>query len=170
MRFLALLLMLLVSCGAPATQTTQETTLPDPLFTRELPAPPADVPDSKRIVLAVSKCEVESPDPTAPPEETPPGIYMTKEMATRAGRTKVAYDELRGLYEVDLRTMEREREVYQKQLDLADQEVARLREQARRSWWEKNRGWVGLGIGLVVGAGFAVGMAAALDGVTDAVE
>jgi len=164
MRVFALLLVLLVGCGAPVAQQPGESTLPDPLFATELPDPPEDVPTSKRIVLSVTKCEVENQDPTAPVEETPPGIYMTKEMATRAGRTKVAYDELRGLYEVDLRTMERERQVYQKQLDLADQEVARLREAARRSWWEKNRGWVGLGVGLVVGAGLAVGIAAAFDG------
>lgn len=164
MRMIAVLLVLLVGCGAPATQQADESTLPEPLFTTELPDPPEDVPTSKRIVLPVSKCEVENPDPTAPVEETPPGIYMTKEMAARAGRTKVYADELRGLYEVDLRTMEREREVYQKQLDLADQEVASWREKARRSWLERNRGWVGLGVGLVVGAGLAVGIAAAFDG------
>lgn len=165
MRLAALLFVLLVACGAPATQV-DESTLPDPLFSTELPAPPADVPPGKRIVLPVSKCVVEGSEP---PEETPPGIYMTKELAAKTGRTKVAYDELRGLYEVDLRTMDRERVVYQKQLDLADHEVARLREAARRSWFEKNRGWIGLGVGLVVGAGLAIGMAAALDGVTDAV-
>lgn len=166
-RVVVLLLVLLVGCGAPVAQQPDETILPDPMFMTELPDPPEDVAPDKRIVLPVSECSVEGTDP---PEKTPPGIYMTQEMATRTGRTKVAYDELRGMYEVDLRTMDRERDVYQKQLDLADQEVARLREQARRTWWEKNRGWVGLGIGLAVGAGLAIGMAAALDGVTDAVE
>lgn len=167
MRFVATILVLLIGCGAPVVQQSEESTLPDPLFTTELPEPPEDVPADRRVVLPVAKCVVEGSEP---PEETPPGIYMTQEMATRAGRTKVAYDELRGLYEVDLRTMDREREVYQKQLDLADREVAEWRERARRTWWEENRGWVGLGIGLVVGAGLAVGIAAALDGSLGAVE
>lgn len=166
MRLVAMLFVFLVACGAPATQQVDESTLTDPLFSTKLPDPPEDVPLGKRIVLPVSKCVVEGTDPA---EETPPGIYMTKELASRAGHTKVYADELRGLYEVDLRTMDRERAVYQKQLDIADQEVERLREAARRSWFEKNRGWIGMGVGLVVGAGLAIGMAAALDGVTDAV-
>ena len=167
MRLVALTLVLLAGCGAPATQQAEESTLPDPLFARELPDPPADVPADKRIVLPVSECVVEGSEP---PQKTPPGIYMTQELATRTGRTKVAYDELRGLYEVDLRTMDREREVYQKQLDMADQEIARLRESARRSWWEQHGSQVMLGVGVALGAVFAIGMAAALDGVTDAVE
>lgn len=167
MRLLATVLVLLVGCGAPAMQQPEESTLPDPLFTTELPEPPEDVAADKRVVLPVAECVVEGSEP---PEKTPPGIYMTQELAGRAARTKVAYDELRGLYEVDLRTMDREREVYQKQLDLADREVASWREKARRTWWEENRGWVGLGIGLVVGAGLAVGIAAAFDGTLGATE
>ncbi|MBW2170181.1 MAG: hypothetical protein JRG69_13155 [Deltaproteobacteria bacterium] len=165
MRLMALLFVLLVGCGAPVIQQTEEVYV-EPLFGSELPEPPEAVDPSKRIVLSVSECTVEGSEP---PEKTHPGIYMTKEMGARVGHTKVYADELRGLYEIDLRTMDRERVVYQKQLDMADQEVERLRERARRSWLEKNRGWIGLGVGLVVGAGLAIGMAAALDGVTDAV-
>lgn len=157
-----------VACSAPQTPQ-EERTLPEPLFARELPEAPAEVAASKRIVEPVKTCEVE----VVEGEEwraVGPGVFMSFEMAKRAADTKIAYDEMRDLYEVDLRTMEREREVYQRQLDLADQEVARQRERARRTWWERNRGWVGLGVGLVVGAGLAIGMAAALDGVTDAVE
>jgi hypothetical protein len=167
MRVAALCVALMVGCGAPAAQQSDDRTIPDPLFTTKLPDPPEDVPTDKRIVLPVSKCVVEGSEP---PEETPPGIYMTQELAGRAARTKVAYDEIRGLYEVDLRTMDREREVYQKQLDLADHEVAEWREKARRTWWEQNQGWFGLGIGLVVGAGLAVGIAAAFDGTLGATE
>jgi len=156
-----------LGCGAQVHQSPVEEPYIEAVFSSELPDPPEDIDQSKRIVLPVSKCEVEGADP---PQETLPGIYMTHEMAARAGRTKIAYDEMRGLYDVDLRTMERERMVYQKQLDLADREVVRLRELAKRSWLERNRGWFGLSIGLAVGAGLAIGMAAALDGVTDAVE
>jgi hypothetical protein len=95
---------------------------------------------------------------------------MSQEMAMRAAQFKVAYEEVRGLYEVDLATIERERMIYERYLNAADDDVARWREKARRTWWEKYGPHVVLGVGVVVGAVFAVGMAAALDGVTDAVE
>ena len=163
-----LLLVFLVGCGAAQEPFVEaEETYLDPIFISELPDPPEEINPALRTVLPVSKCEVEGLDTV---EHTPPGVYMTEEMAIRAGRTKVYADELRGLYEVDLRTMERERMIYQKQLDLADREADRLRGLVKRSWWEKNKGWMALSIGLTVGAGLAIGMAAALDGVTDAVE
>lgn len=166
MRFLVPLFALLFGCGASSLEGVPvEEPYIEAVFSLELPDPPVGIAQSDRVVLPVSKCEVEDSE-----QLTPPGIYMTSEMAALAGRTKIAYDEMRGLYDVDLRTMERERMVYQKQLDLADRETARLRELTKRSWWERNRGWVGLSIGLAVGAGVAIGMAAALDGVTDAVE
>jgi len=158
----------LAACSAPQ-QPEAERTLPEPLIDTMLPEVPSEVPASKRVVEPVKSCAVETMGEEVA-REVGPGIYMSFEMAKRAAELSVAYDEMRELYEVDLRTMEREREVYQRQLDLADQEVERQRERARRSWWEKNRGWIGLGTGLVVGAALAVGIAAALDGVTDAVE
>jgi len=157
-----------VACAAPQTPEA-ERTIPEPIFARDLPDVPAEVSSSKRVVEAVKTCEIEVRDG----EEwraVGPGIFMSFEMAKRAADTRIAYDEMRELYEVDLRTMDREREVYQRQLDLADDEIVRQRERARRTWLERNRGWLGLGIGLALGAGLAIGMAAALDGVTDAVE
>ena len=85
----------------------------------------------------------------------------------RAARTKVAYDEIRGLYEVDLRTMDRERGVYERHLKVADDEIAEWRIKARRSWWELNKGTVGLVLGVVTGAALTVGIAAAVDQATD---
>lgn len=166
MRWVALLLLLSLGCGAPVQQHPVDSSdLVEPLFTTTLPDPPDEVPEEERFVVGVSHCFTEGEG-----AETPPGIYMTEAMAQRAGRLRVAYDEIRGLYEVDLRTMGREREVYQRQLDLAEDEVAQWRERAHRGWFERNRGWLGLGIGLVVGAGLAVGMAAALDEALGAVE
>lgn len=163
----AIILCFMVACAStPQTEATEHT-LPDPLFTQELPEPPAEVPPDKRLAVAVSECTVEGSDP---PEKTPPGILMSQEMAMRAARLKVAYDEVRGLYEVDLRTMDRERAVYQRHLKAADDEIAEWRIKARRSWWERNGAQVMLGVGVALGAAFAVGMAAALDGVTDSVE
>lgn len=161
----ALVLAIMVSgCGA-STPPAQESTLPAPLFTQKLPDPPEDAPADKRIVLPVSACNVEGSE-----DVVGPGIYMSQEMSMRVSRTKVAYDEIRALYEIDLRTMDRERGVYQKNLDLADQEIVRLREAARRTWWERHGDGVMVGVGLVLGAGFAVGMAAALDGVVNGGE
>jgi hypothetical protein len=88
-------------------------------------------------------------------------------MAMRAARVKVAYDEMRGLYEVDLRTMDRERQVYDRHLKAADDEIAEWRIKARRSWWELNKGTVGLVIGVVTGAALTVGIAAAVDQATE---
>lgn len=159
-RLLLVLVLLLACCGAPAQQASEETTPLEPMFTTKLPDPPAEVPPDKRLAVPVSECVVEG---TEPPEKTPPGILLSTEMAMRAGRLKVAYDEMRGLYEVDLRTMDRERQVYVKQLDLADQEIARLREEARRSWWETHGAKVMLAVGVVTGAALTIGVAAALD-------
>jgi hypothetical protein len=165
--FIAIIMVLAVACGGALPTESSERTLPNPLFTQDLPDPPAEVPLDKRLAVSVSECTVQGSDP---PQKTPPGILMSQEMAMRAARVRVAYDEVRGLYEVDLRTMDRERQVYDRHLKAADDEIVEWRVKARRSWWEKNRGLVGLSLGLVVGVGLTIGVVAALDGVTDSVE
>jgi len=162
MRLACLALMVVAGCGPVIHESPPSTAIFEPIKI-SLPPEPADVPADKRIVLSVSECEVEGERGT----KTPPGIYMTQEMAMRVARVKGAYDELRGLYAVDLRTIERERAVYERQMGMAEAEIEEWRERSRRSWFEKNRGWLGLSIGLVVGAGFAVGMAATLDWVVE---
>lgn len=165
MRHFAVLLVLVVGCGSVQTPVeTPERVLSDLISFREIPDPPEDVPPDKRLVVAVEDCVVEG---SSPPEKVPPGILMSEEMATRAAQFKVAYEEVRGLYEVDLATIERERLIYERYLNAADRDVARWREKARRTWWEENRGTFGLAVGIVVGAGLAVGMAAAIDAATD---
>jgi hypothetical protein len=156
-------LVLIVACSSAPSAPNAERTLPEPISFRELPAPPEEVPVGQRLVVPVKSCIVEGSNP---PQEAPPGILMSQEMAMRAGRLKVAYDELRGLYEVDLVTMGKERTVYERHLKAADVEIALWRQRARRSWWEQNRGTVGLVLGIVTGAALAVGMAAAVDGVS----
>lgn len=153
-----------VACGGALPTESSEHTLPDPIFTQELPELPAEVPPDKRLAVAVSECTVEGSDP---PEKTPPGILMSQAMAMRSARLKVAYDEMRGLYEVDLRTMDREREVYERHLKAADDEIVEWRVKARRSWWEKNKGTVGLVLGVITGAALTVGIAAAVDQATE---
>jgi hypothetical protein len=165
MRFLVFILVLMVGCGsAPPPAETPERLLPELISFRELPDEPDEVPPGKRLVVAVEGCVVEGSNP---PEKVPPGILMSQEMAMRAAQFKVAYEEVRGLYEVDVATIERERLIYERYLNEADKDIARWREKVRRTWWEKNKGFVGMAVGVVVGAGLAVGMAAAIDVATD---
>ena len=159
-----LAILFFLSCGSTTTEEIVWRTLPDPLFLDELPDPPAEVPPDKRMVLSVSECIVEGSDP---PSKTAPGILMSQEMAMRAARLKVSYDEMRGLYKVDLATMDRERGIYERHLKAADDEIIEWRERSRRSWWEKNRGLVGLVGGVVVGAAMTIGIAAAIDQATE---
>lgn len=156
-----------VACGASTTEEAREHTLPEPMFSTKLPDPPEEVPPDKRMAVAVSECVVEGSDP---PEKTPAGILMSQEMAMRAARLKVSYDELRGLYRTDLATMDREREVYQRHLDAADDEIEVWRTKARRTWLEKHGGQLGLAIGVIAGAALAVGIAAAFEGVREGIE
>lgn len=167
MRLLPIVFVLfLISCGA-APPAEMERALPDPLYAKNLPAPPEDVPESKRMVVAVKECVIEG---SVPPEKTPPGIFMSEEMAVRAARLKIAYDEIRGLYEVDLKTMDREREIYERYLKAADMDVADWQRKSQRSWWELHRGEVGLAIGMAVGVALTVGVVAAIDGVTTGIK
>lgn len=159
-RIVAALAIVMVIGGCATTPQQTPTRDPQtPMFKTDLPARPdaTKIAPEQDWVIAV-----ETGDMIASA-----GICMSEQKAMRAANYVVSYNELRGLYEVDLKTMDRERQVYEKELEIADQEIAALREEARRSWWERHGASVTMVIGLVAGAGFAVGMAAALDGVTE---
>jgi hypothetical protein len=167
MRFFCVIFCCFIACGSVIPSENSEHTLPEPMFSSYIPDPPAEVPLDKRLSVPVSQCVVEGSDP---PEKTPPGILLSQEMVMRAARLKIAYDELRGFYEVDIRTMDREREVYERHLKAADDEIIDWRNKAQRSWWERHGAQVMLGVGIVLGVGVTIGVAAAIDGVTDVVE
>lgn len=149
------------ACPQGAAQVQTRAALPE-YVPRALPAPPEDVPEGRRVSVAVSECVTEAAA-GSPPSKVGPGIMLSPEMAMRAARTKVAYDEIRGLYEVDLRVMALEREACGRVVSAADEEAALWRERSKRSWVERNGVWLGIGVGVVVGAGTAVGLAAALN-------
>jgi hypothetical protein len=88
---------------------------------------------------------------------------LSTDMAARAARVKIAYDEMRALYEIELRAREREREAYQRIVEAADEEADLWRERSERTWFERHGWWLGMGAGVIVGAGTAIGIAAALD-------
>ncbi len=137
-------------------------TLPDPIVAVELPEEPAR-PEGGVQTRPVAQCV------DADGQETPGGVLFADETAAYTGHLRVSYDELRGLYSIDQRTWAREREVYRRYLDLADDEVDRANGRAERNWWERHGAAAGLTIGVVVGAAITIGIAAALDGTTDAI-
>jgi len=161
-----LVLFFFTACGStiPEPKDGDEYYLPDPLFDPGLPDPPEPAPPGQERVVGVDECIIEGSNP---PELTSPGIYMTQETAMAVARLKVAYDELRGLYIVDIRTMDRERAIYERYLKIAENESNEWQKKARRSWWEEHGPQVMLGVGIVLGIGASVGIAAALDLATD---
>lgn len=90
------------------------------------------------------------------------GVMMSMENAQRAALWRIGYDELRGLYEVDRRTWVAQRAVYEQGLVAADREIVRL----QPTWWDVHEGRIALMVGVFLGAGLAVGLAAALNGVS----
>lgn len=96
-----------------------------------------------------------------------PGVCMSDAKALRAGRYVVSYNELRGLYRSDLRTWNREREIYERYLTDAEIELAYWQEKSRRTWWERNSAQIGLAAGIVIGAGLAVGLVYGINQVTE---
>lgn len=158
---LAAVVFLLVGCGAQATQRA-ERTLPPPLVADELPAE-VERPTGGVDTRPVQQCTDEDG------EETPPGVLLSADTAAYVGRLRIGYDELRQLYAVDLRTWGREREVYQRHLSLADDEIDRANERAERSWWEQHGDEVGLVGGFILGVVITVGVVAAVDATTTGV-
>lgn len=156
-----------LGCSASAPQAKQRT-LPEPLVAAKLPPSPKDeakVPPSADWAAGVDGYWVARPDGTREDVDRP-GICMSMEKATRAAHYVIGYDELRALYEVDLRTWGRERKVYERYVQLAQDEADRQTKLAERSWWERNSPGLALGFGIVVGAAVTVGIAAAIEEVS----
>jgi hypothetical protein len=137
-------------CGPRAVQTPDTTITGNEEVVTELPPRPDVEPIAPEDdwVVAVSVGEMVDQ----------PGVCMSDAKALRAGRYVVSYNELRALYRSDLRTWNRERDIYERYLTEAEMEMSHWREKSRRSWWERNSGQIGLAAGIVIGAGLAVGL------------
>lgn len=123
----------------------------------------ADLPDEvARPSGGVRTTPVETSQ-TSGGSEAGAGVLFSDETAAYVGHLRIGYDEVRGLYLIDLRTWGRERQVYERHLSLADDEIVRLGDLAERDWFERNGGVLGLVIGIVVGSAATIGIAAALD-------
>jgi hypothetical protein len=151
--------LLLVSFPAACSTTTAppatRRTTPEQLAARELPpSPDAEaIPPEHDWAVAVQGVQVA-------PGDRRDGILLSFEKAQRAARLRIAYDELRALYSIDLRTWAREREVYERYLQLADDEIGAWRLRAQRSWWEENGDEFGLFLGLGLGIVLSVAVGA----------
>lgn len=152
---LALVASLVAGCGPSTAPAATSRTLPDPIAFSTLPeSPDAEaIPPEADWALAVEGVEVA-------PGDVRDGILLSFEKAQRAARLRIAYDELRALYEIDLRTWARERGVYEHYLQLGDEETAAWRTRAERTWWELNGDEFGLVLGLVLGIALSIGVGA----------
>lgn len=88
-------------------------------------------------------------------ELLPGGILMSEAKAMRCAQYKVAYDELRALYELDLKGWTLNEEVYQKQLKKADKEIVSLNKELG-STWNRYKFAIGLGIGFLLSTILAI--------------
>jgi len=151
---LVVLVVLAVGC-APTIAPAVERTVPDPLVAAELPAELEDVPPEDRWTVPAEGVEVA-------PGDVRDGVLFSDAIAMRAAQLRVEYDRIRGLYQIDLRTWAREREIYERMLSTADEEIASWRQRAERSWWELNGPEVALVLGAVLGIGMTIGIGAVL--------
>lgn len=134
----------------PRTVQTPETVIYGDEVATVLPERPDSepIPEGEDWVVPVSVGEMVDA----------PGVCMSDAKAMRSARYVVAYNEIRSLYQSDLRTWNREREIYQRYLHDAESQVQYWREKSRRTWWERHAAQVGLAAGVVIGAGLAVGL------------
>lgn len=146
------MVVLVLGCSATSAPPAKRT-LPSPLVAADLPPAPKDefkVPPAAEWAVGVEGYVVEAEDGKREVVDRP-GICMSMEKAGRAARYVIRYDELRELYIIDLKTWGREREIYERHLELGQQEIDALRKEAERSWFERNAGPIGLVSGLILG-------------------
>lgn len=165
MRF-ALVIFLLVFQGCASTKAAQPTrTLPSPLVAADLPERPnvEPIPPAADWTVPCAGYLLEKEGEEEPELVKNPGVCMSVEKAVLAGKYVVAYNELRQLYVIDLKTWGREREIYDRHLEAADGEIKHWKKEAVRSWWEKHSGQIGLGAGLIFGAVITVAIVEAVE-------
>lgn len=149
-------ILLTVAVGCASTpQPVAQRTLPDPTFESEIPPEPER--PARISTTPVEQCQVDDGGTTGP------GVLFDMDSAAYVGRLRIGYDELRRLYIIDSRTRERERQIYERALSNADEEIQRQAQRAERTWWEQHGGVVGLVSGIVVGVAATIGVLAATE-------
>lgn len=114
--------------------------------------------NAKGVMELPAKVEKEAAQPgtIVPIEKTQPapfaGILMTEERAKKVAALRLSYDHLYTVAEINRRFTETVLKTADKQLQDADEEIARLRQQ-QDSWWARNKLWVGIVMGTVLTLG-----------------
>jgi hypothetical protein len=90
------------------------------------------------------------------------GVLLDPRETARLGLINTERDSLRLQLLAEKRLTRKKDHIYKKALWEA--EVRYIK--AQPTWLERHAGKIGLAVGIIVGAGFAVGMAAAIDGVS----
>ena len=141
--------LVLVGCGVSGVAPAATRTLPETVVFSEMPEDITHeaIPPSEDWVVPAE-------DVTVQPGDVRSGVLLSGARAARAARLRIAYDELRQLYLIDLRTWSRERAVYERYLEISAEETATWRIRAQRDWWETNGDevslFLGLGLGIVL--------------------
>lgn len=92
------------------------------------------------------------------------GVVMTEDKAFAAAELRVAYDEIYGLANSNTKYLTSIVMIQEKELYRADSVIAAREkelDEIRNSWWDRNKVWVGIGIGIVGGVGLSLGAATA---------
>ena len=90
------------------------------------------------------------------------GILMSEKKAALLGEYKIAYDELRALYSIDLKAWDLKESVYKNELEKCSATVEKLSKPP--GFWAKNGGYILFILGLALGVGATVGIAYAISG------
>lgn len=90
------------------------------------------------------------------------GLLFAEAKAVRLGEYKIAYDELRALYSVDLRAWSMKEKIYVDELEKCQAEVKELSKPS--GFFQRNKGMIGFILGLALGVGATVGIAYAVSG------
>ena len=168
MRWVAFMVVLALGCSATRAPAAKRT-LPSPLVAAKLPPAPKDefkVPPAADWAVGVEGYVLGEGEGQREIVDRP-GICMSMEKAERAARYVIRYEELRELYIVDLKTWGREREIYERHLELGQQEIDAWKKEAERSWFERNAGPIGLVTGLILGVAASAIAVDAIDKAAD---
>jgi len=86
------------------------------------------------------------------------GILMSEAKAMRCAEYKLAYQELRLLYAVDIAAWSTKQQIYVDELDLCQKKIMELTKKTEPSWWDSKKGVISFFIGVLLGAALTVGV------------
>lgn len=90
------------------------------------------------------------------------GLLMAEKKAALLGEYKIAYDELRALYSIDLKAWIMKEDIYKDELSQC--QTALEKASKPPNFWTANKGIIGFILGVALGVGATVGIAYAIGG------